>query len=178
MLRAISGSLIFVLFLAEQSVAQKTLDLRPIETNEPSKSAFEQALEKDSGLNTKESIVDISGVKYRKIEYNTKTYYLKLLQPEQSNQDLQIICEKEGDLTNKVPHLVQGGTRMTKRTSLFIKALQQSCVDAGSTRRQRVAVDPALRVGFQIDDSPNSKLKAKSIYVTPLTPGVGFSGEW
>lgn len=127
-------------------------------------------------VNVKESIVRVGDKRYRKIEYKSDVYYLKLLESEKSAGELLLECGAEGSLSSMENQVVVS-TKITKRSSLFISGLKQTCGQTPATAK-RVIVDPNIKVGFLLDDAPKDRLKNKMIYVTPLNPGVGFSGEF
>lgn len=143
-------------------------------------SAFEQALSTGSSLNTRESIVEFGGHKYRRVEYKSEVYYLQLLQAESTGSDVFVLCN-DSEATRagaSSPALVTAAVRITKRTSLFIEGLRQIC-DGGSGRAKTV-VTPELQVGFMFDDSkdPKAIFHDRKITINPLTGAVGFGATW
>lgn len=143
-------------------------------------SAFEQALSSASGLTTHESIVEIGGRKYRKIEYKSETYFLQLLAAEGSQSDLAVLCGESlaAKLNNNNQPLIKAAVRVTKRTKLFVEGLHNICT--GSSNRTMIVVSPDIQVGFMLDDSddPKALFRDRRITVNPLTGGLGFGASW
>jgi hypothetical protein len=127
-------------------------------------------------LNVRESIISVSGKRYRKVEYRGDTYYLRLLESEKDAGSLELECNKEPSGLN-MENQVLVSTSMTKRSSLFIDGLKQTCAEIRGGKK-KVVIDPNVRVGFTLDGTKDDLLQNKKIFVTPLKPGLGFSGEW
>lgn len=163
-------------------VAMKTLILFLLltisaraEDSAPS-SAFTESLSRETEVFTKESIVEISGVKFRKVEYKSKVYHLQLLEPERPNQDLQMKCDTAGEASLPQPALTHVEAKITRRTALFVEGLKVACQEMTSGR-QKVGINDAIRIGFIFKDDPKDLIKKKQIYITPGL-GLGFAGEW
>lgn len=125
-------------------------------------------------VNIKESIVDIKGLRYRKVEYKGDIFFLRLLESEVNPADLDIICKMKGDV--EMENQVYISTVMTKRTSLFIEGLKQTCRDIGAGKKI-IAVDPNIQIGFVFDESKKSTLKNKKLYLNPSSKQVGVGAE-
>ena len=144
--------LFFILFFNQISLAEL--------------SDFEKDLMIYQVKQTKETIVELNGHSYRKIEYNGKYYYLQLSQPMDSVHDYNVNCSDGETLDNEQPSRIYAETKLIQRSSLFIEALQVSC--SGK-------ILPALNVGFTLPDSPKSIFKNKKIIIFPQP---GFYGEF
>ena len=124
---------------------------------------------------TRESIVEIHGRKFRKVEYKDQRFYLQLLGSEEASGDLNLLCNEGGELQS--PTQIQGTIKMTKRSSFFIEGLKQMC--AGPKGKRQVVVSPEIAFGFVFDQG-NAKaiIRNKQIFYSPLTNSLGFKGEW
>lgn len=130
----------------------------------------------DYDVNVKESIISYDGIKYRKVEYNGQYFFLKLLASETDVQSLTLLCsEKDGSL--KSENQVTLSTKVTKRSSLFIDGLKQTCkqMESGKTK---IEVSPSIRVGFILDDSTDAKFKNKTIFLNPADQSLNFKADW
>lgn len=128
---------------------------------------------------TKESVVEYQGRKYRKIEYRNEIFYLSALSDETSGSQLELLCKEQGApiFNLQSPPLVLASVKVTKRTAAFIEGLKVACVSGGADNG-KLALDPSLRIGLRIEDSPNSAIKNKKVYINPGSLGLGFSGDW
>ena len=133
-----------------------------------------------SDVYTKESIVELNGKKFRKIEYRSQVVYMQLLTNESDAAKLQMFCSDSGAKAfnaGRTP-LVSGAVQMTKRTSLFVSGLQQACVDhqGGS----QLTLSPDILIGFLIKDGDDSRaiLRNKRIMINPLSLGASFAADW
>lgn len=127
-------------------------------------------------INVKESIFSINGTRYRKVEYQGDIFYLKLLEVDASATELQLKCGQDsGDLG--LQNQIHISTKITKRSSLFIDGLRQTCSDLKNGKKM-VEVNSNIRIGFTFDDKPGDLLKNKKIFIMPITHSLGFYGEW
>ena len=161
----------------------KAADAKPLEFPASFKSD-EQTRSMTFGYDvyTKESIVEKGGTKFRQVEFKGEKVYLRLLENESSAGNLEIICGEQGfqKYNASSPALIQGSIKVTKRSSLFVEGLKQACV-SGNGGKPQLVVDPALQVGFLLDDQdPKAIFKNKRITVNPLMwpPQLGFGAEW
>jgi hypothetical protein len=129
-------------------------------------SDFEKDLMVYQTKQTKESIVEMNGHMYRKVEYSGKFYYLQLSQPTDPVKEHTVNCSDRELIDKEQPSRIYTETKLTQRSSLFVEALQVSC--SGK-------VLPALKVGFTLPDSPHDIFKNKRIF---LFPQPGFYGEF
>ena len=133
----------------------------------------------DHELFTRESIVEVGGKKYRKIEFRSEIFHLQLLENEASLTNLEILCGVEGasSMNSGAPPQVVASIKVTKRSSLFIQGLKQACVEKRGGKQ--IIMTPAIQIGFLLHDDPGSKsvLKNKRVFLTP-GPSVGFSADW
>ncbi len=128
-------------------------------------------------VNTKESIIDVNGRKYRKVEYKSDVFYLRLLEPEATGADLEFKCGTEATL--KMENQILISTAITRRTSLFVEGLQQTCKNMNSPGGE-VTIDPNIQVGFLFNDSDSKKaiFKNKKIFMSPAKKTLGIGGEF
>lgn len=133
-----------------------------------------QEMQFDYDVFTRESIVEIEGKKYRKIEYQTHVVYLQLIEGEAPLGDLEVMC-RDGNQPPP-PTQVLVAVQVTKRSSFFIDGLKRVCqqMRGGS----RIVIDPAIRIGFTWKSQPKDFLQNKTIFISPWTKGLGFSAEW
>ncbi len=139
-------------------------------------------------ITVKESIIDIQGKTFRKIEYKNEAYFLELTEGSQNNEsNLRVLCQKNISQP-EIPGLVKVGVQTTKRSHFFIEGLKQSCSEVLGGVRKEILVDPRLRVGFQYDfkteedylksaNSKNELFKTMKLLVTPID-GVVFKADW
>jgi hypothetical protein len=129
----------------------------------------------DFDVFTKESIVRIGGERYRRVEYRNKVFYMQIDSGE--GKELHVLCDLKG--TQAGPSQVEIAVRVHKRSSLFVKGLNQVCEEVHGGQH-KVHLSPGdLLIGFTLEgEQPKDKLKNKKIFVAPFMPGVGFSAEW
>ena len=141
--------------------------------------AFDRALSMHQGHTTKESIVDLGGRKYRRIEHKSDVYYLQLISEEMSATNLTVVCGEKGlqRFNSEAPKLIAGSIKLTRRTSLFIEGLRTICT--GDPGRERILLDPLLLVGFTLDDGTDQKalLRNKRVFISPFG-AFGFAADW
>ena len=126
----------------------------------------------NDSVKTKESIVTIGDSKYRRIEYQKKNFYLKLLvDPDASVSEM--ICDDETRKNDPRP-LVEGRVELTQRTSFFIDGLERSCVEYKGTTVVRLT--PTIRIGFLWKGSPKDLIQNKRVFITP--GGLGAMGDF
>lgn len=130
-------------------------------------------LQTNKNIETTESIIDHNGIKFRKVEYRGKSYYLQILENKESAANLQMYCE--GDKPLIVPRQVLIAKRVTKRSHLFIEGLQAACVDMQNGKKM-LTLNPSISVGFMLDDQPKDIFKNKKVYLMPR--GLSFSGDF
>ncbi|MBX3016556.1 MAG: hypothetical protein KF767_01605 [Bdellovibrionaceae bacterium] len=129
---------------------------------------------------TKESIVEIQGITYRRVDYRNSTYFFQLMGAQGSAEDLKILCENPDPAATA---LVRVGVRVMERTHAFVEGLQMVCKNARGGRMTtasdvRLSLMPALAVGFTLDDGVGKSiapgLKNKRLIVWPY---FGFAAE-
>jgi hypothetical protein len=127
---------------------------------------------------THETIEERGGVTYRRVEHLGKTYYMQLLGPQGSSEDMKVFCQKPD---KKSEALVRVGVRTVGRSFAFVEGLRVACESHGrevGTENFRTHLLPELAIGFTIDDSSGPKflrqLKNKRVIVWPF---VGFAAE-
>jgi len=134
---------------------------------------FQQMLEQNLNLNSRESTVQIQGVKYKKIEIDGGSYYIVF--KGRTEEIPHLLCERPQGYTSE--SLIEGSVKIEKRKSVFAQILKESCKADNGKSRTTVELDP--QVGIQFDGDKKSVIKNKKIGVNPLKPtGVNFSGEF
>ncbi|MDZ4660091.1 MAG: hypothetical protein SGJ18_00595 [Pseudomonadota bacterium] len=138
--------------------------------------ALQQFILENTKVTTTETIVEVGGKKFRKLEVEGKTYSFQLYSPTDTDANLEFRCEKEGYLDEKPRVLV--ARKVTKRTKLFVEGLKITC-DRSEKHNGRgvLGIDPAIQIGFMLPEDPADLIKNKKIYITPFG-GAGFYGEW
>ncbi len=121
---------------------------------------------------TRETLVEIDGVKYRKIEVNGKTYYLKILWGDDTPEDPLLYCERNPLWKGK--EQIELKTQVVQRTGLFIDGLRTNC-EKSKEGVVRPVLDTTLRVGFYIKDKKGDYIKNKKVILFPF---FGIAGEW
>lgn len=135
-------------------------------------SAFEKQLQKDSGIETKESIEIHDGVRYRKVETTNGRYYLKLSQ--RNDEISEIECGKPKGF--KSDHLVEVSVKVFRRTQVFARALKEACTIEKGRKKPVLVLES--EIGIALPDQPGDVVKDKKIKIDPLNPkviGVGGS---
>jgi hypothetical protein len=117
-------------------------------------------------FSTKESFVELAGVTYRRIEYQSKYYYLRTIQPNDPVQSFEVICNGANPVPKEQPSRIYTEVKLFERSSLFVEALTVSC--SGQILQ-------SLKIGFTLPDSPKDIFTNKKIL---LFPGPGFYGEF
>lgn len=139
-------------------------------------SAFEQALESNQTIETRESTEVRNGIEYRKVESSLGLFYLKLLARRKEVSELE--CNTNFNANS--PHLVTASVQVFKRSRAFIRGLKESCESKGGQQRVHFNWSSSdIQLGFQIPDSKNGKLKDREVQINPLGGmGAGFSGSF
>lgn len=121
-------------------------------------------------VNTKESVVDIQGKKFRKIEWQKEAFYIESLDSNKANAEMRVLCQQG---TNGIaPAQVGAGVKTGQRSALVIEGIRQVCKEAEAGRRE-VTLDPAILAGLQVT---LGKEENKKIIVSPM--GVSFRADW
>jgi hypothetical protein len=123
-------------------------------------------------VETKESIVELNGAKFRKVEYKGEKYYLQIIETAHEGASAQMYCEKDSPVVH--PSQTISAVKITTRNKVFVEGLKQTCVDIGNGKKQ-VAIDPTIAIGFYIGDKPKDFLQKKRILLMPT--GIGFAGD-
>lgn len=145
-------------------------------------SAFEKSLMMNHSVSTKETIVQMGGRKFRKVEYQNQIVYLALMAELSSTSDLVLLCgeQQASQFNRQSPALVTGAVRISRRTRFFVEGIKAMC--SGDQNKARVDLAPEIAVGFMFDDSadPNAILKNRRITINPFNPvnALGFSADW
>lgn len=121
-------------------------------------------------IETKESVVNIQGKKFRKIELQKETFFVEALDSTKANAEMRVLCQQGNH--ELLPAQVEGGVKTSKRTSLVIEGMRQACKEAAGGRRE-ITIDPAVLGGLQVEFG---KEQSKKVIVTPI--GVTFKADW
>lgn len=124
----------------------------------------------NKSIKTKESVVDIQGKKFRKIEVQKEAFYIETLDSTKVNSDIRVLCQQGSG--EQLPIQAQVGVKTTKRAQFVIEGMRQVCKDAQGGRRE-VTLDPAVMAGLQIEFG---KEQNKKVIVTPV--GLTFKADW
>lgn len=141
-------------------------------------SAFEQTLQNNLPIETRESVEVHNGVRYRKVESGDGTFYFKFLG--RSEEVAELHCNGES-FTANLPTLVEGSVQVFRRSRIFIRGLKEICEDKHGQRRYKIDPSPGnLQLGVRLPDGKGDKLKDKEVFINPLKPGLngGFSGSF
>jgi hypothetical protein len=141
------------------------------------KSAFEQALESNQSIETRERWTSIDGVQYREIEYEGERFYVRFRNPEdkRARDTAELNCGLKS--SSAEPARMEAGFKVTRRTRAFIQLFRETCVTVNGRGKTEVQLDP--RIGFTLPEDSKSVIKNKKVYLTPTSPGgVGFTGDW
>jgi hypothetical protein len=129
-------------------------------------------------VHTRETIVDIDKITYRKIEFDHRSYYMQILKPEMTADDLHVLCDSPSGTTEP---LVRVGIKVMERTTLFIEGLRGICSQGGqrgTLAGARTSISPDLAVGFALDDKADASfLKVLKHKRFILFPWIGFAAE-
>jgi hypothetical protein len=136
-------------------------------------SDFQKMLEGEQFIQTKESTVDINGVRYQKIEFDSKDYYIAL---KGIKQELPVLlCERPSGF--KSEHLIEGSLKVERRKLIYINAIKESCHAKNGQVEKSVEVSP--EIGVFLPEDKDSSIKNKKIGINPLQPkSLQFSGEF
>ncbi len=134
---------------------------------------FQQMLQDNVNINSRESVVKINNVQYQKIEVEGETFYLVFKGRQEEIPYL--LCDKPQGFQSE--HLIEGTAKIQRRKMLYVKVLKESCTTENGQKRERVELDP--QIGFYLPESSKDKIKNKQLGINPLHPGaVNFSGEF
>ena len=140
-------------------------------------SAFEKSLQMNENISTKETIVQLGGRKFRRVEFKSDIFYLQLQSDLATNAELSLLCgERPQEFGPNSAPMITAAVRVTKRTRFFIEGLRRMCLGAGNT--SRIDLAPDIAVGFMLDDDPKGVLKNRRISINPISPALNFSAEW
>ena len=124
----------------------------------------------EKSLTTKESVVEIQGKRFRKIEIQKEAFYIETLDSSKTNAEIRVLCQQgSGEL---LPAQAQAGVKTGQRSAFVIEGMRQICKEASGGRRE-VALDPAIMAGLELK---LGKEQNKKVLVTPV--GVTFKADW
>jgi hypothetical protein len=130
-------------------------------------------------VSTQESIIELNGKTFRKIQYEKDTYYLEMVDVSGANEAYRLMCSRGHD--DKLPAQVKAGVKLTKRSHFIVEGLKQYCAETQEGRRE-VALDSRIVGGLQFSlekDLANKEtfLKNKKLIITPID-GLVFKADW
>jgi hypothetical protein len=121
-------------------------------------------------VETKESIVDIQGKKFRKIEWQKESYYVEAIDSTKVNNEMRVLCQQ--GQREVFPAQVEAGVKTAKRAGFVIEGMRQVCKEAAGGRKE-ISIDSAILAGLQVEFG---KEQNKKVIVTPI--GVTFKADW
>jgi hypothetical protein len=119
---------------------------------------------------TKESVVDIQGKKFRKIELHQEAFFIEALDSTKVNSEMRVLCQQGS--REILPAQVEVGIKTTKRSGVAIEGMRQICKEAVNGRKE-ISIDPAILVGLQVQFG---KEQNKKVIVSPV--GITFKADW
>jgi hypothetical protein len=131
---------------------------------------------------TQESIVELSGKTFRKIQYEKEIYYLEVLESGGANEAYRLMCLRGND--EKLPTQIKAKAKLTERSQFVVEGLRQYCAETQDGRRE-VALDLRIIGGVELSlDKPDKELtkkesffKNKKLIITPVD-GLVFKADW
>lgn len=127
---------------------------------------------------TQESIIELQGKTFRKIEYHKNIYYLELVDTSKASEAYRLMCSRGHD--DKLPMQVKAAVKVTERSEFLIEGLRQYCQETEAGRKE-VAVDARIFGGLQVSlDKELTKkdfFKNKKLIITPID-GLVFKADW
>lgn len=128
---------------------------------------------------TQESIVELQGKTFRKIEYKKDIYYLEVIDSTKANEAYRLMCLRGHD--EKMPSQVKAGVKVTERSQFIVDGLRQYCDDTHEGKRE-VLLDSRIVGGLQLDldkdlTKKESFFKNKKLIITPVD-GLVFKADW
>lgn len=136
-----------------------------------------QSLQTDTDIHTMESVVTIQGEKYRRIEYLSETFYVRLLGHGKSGQDLELLCKDDVPLLSQ--DLVAAEKKITKRVSAFVEFLTVSCQEK-TPGRQVFAPDQlakSMNLGVSIGSKKPGSTQTR-LWWSPMNNLIGATVDF
>ncbi len=130
------------------------------------KSAFQQALEQDSGITSEESWVVIKGMRYRKIDLRGERYYMV---QKGSKMDATVYCQPPKGAENE--RVLEESVETYHRTRAFLQAFRASCKGEHGGVTASIHLGPEM--GLKMPDKEGEVLTNKKIIVNPTQPLSG-----
>lgn len=138
-----------------------------------SDSHFQKMLEGDQFFRSKESTVEIDGIRYRKVEYDNQSFYFSFKGRTQEFSELHCGRPVKGSSEK----LLDGGVKLEKRKLFYFEALKESCKTHNGQVHSVVSLSP--KIGIFLPESKDSVIKNKKVGINPLDPtGLDFSGDF
>jgi hypothetical protein len=130
-------------------------------------------------VTTQESIIELQGKTFRKIQYDKDIYYLEMIDVSGANEAYRLMCSRGND--EKLPSQVKAGVKITERSQFIVEGLRQYCLETKEGRRE-IAADTRIVGGLQLDIDKDlakkeSILKNKKLIITPID-GLVFKADW
>jgi hypothetical protein len=128
---------------------------------------------------TQESIVELQGKIFRKIEYDKNIYYLEMIDSTGATDAYRLMCSRGHD--EKLPMQIKAGVKLTERSQFIVEGLRQYCVETKSGPRE-VALDTRVFAGLQVNlkkdlSKKEGFFKNKKLIITPVD-GLVFKADW
>ena len=132
-------------------------------TSQPSQvdlSPHTVVLEPNPSLEVKESIVSLHGEKFKRLEYKSEVFYLRLQNGEgmeqKKTEEMLLGCKHAENILDTQDARIIGEVKITKVASAFIEGMRTSCESYKPTRRD-------LGAGLKVKTGKNSDIKVKVV---------------
>lgn len=132
--------------------------------------AKEEARSVQKLIETKESVVDIQGKKFKKIQVQQEAFFIETIDSTKANSELRVLCQQGSK--EVLPAQVEASVKVSKRSGFVIEGMRQVCKDAANGQRE-IKMDPAIFGGLQLN---LGKEADKKLIVSPI--GVSFKADW
>ncbi|RYZ98500.1 MAG: hypothetical protein EOP11_20605 [Proteobacteria bacterium] len=105
-------------------------------------------------ITTKETVVSVRGQKFRRLEINGKSFFLRFQQPDDAPKEKRfgqelIECEVGAEMFHADEVRVLAEVKVTKVSTLYFKALERDCANYEITPRD-------IQLGFKVKTSERS----------------------
>jgi hypothetical protein len=148
-------------------------------SQEGSKTSPESMAMSKKNVSTQESIIELQGKTFRKIQYEKDIYYLEMLDSSGANETYRLMCSRGHD--EKLPSQVKASVKLTERSEFIVEGLRQYCLETKEGRREIMA-DSRIFGGLQLNldkdlSKKESVFKNKKLIITPID-GLVFKADW
>lgn len=119
-------------------------------------------------IELKESLVEIQGKKFRKMELEKEAFFVEALDSTNADAEMRVLCQTSQE---EIPMAqLTTGVKISKRSSIVIEGIRKVCKEAISGQKE-VQMDPSILMGLQIETG-----KSKKWLISPF--GVNFKANW